>query len=232
MKRPTHRNKTSPSSQRSKNNVIEQVFVTPITQPRNVQRSNTPVLAVADTPILPIKVNDVVREVIPVAIPVAMVSGDDRALREFLSAADLHAQQIFLAQVAVLSVRDAQHQWSSMQDQRLKLLQHNLEAVLQQHQQLETSHEQLKTQYQALQHSSEQVKAQSEKAIQLPKPIATRPLQIVKTANPKQPSNTTPTSAVNSIYDARHHFLALQADADRHLSRLQEKQKRRKRKYD
>lgn len=229
MKRPTHQNKTAPSSQRSKNNVIEQVFVTPISQPCNVQRSNTPVSAVADTPILPVKVNDVVREMSPVDIPVAMVSGDDRALREFLSAADLHAQQNFLAQVAVLSVRDAQHQWSSMQDQRLKLLQHNLEAVLQQHQQLETSHEQLKTQYQALQHSSEQVKAQFAKAVQSSKPIETRALPMVRTAKPKQPSNTTPASAANIIDDAHHRFLALQANADRHLSRLQERQKRRKR---
>ena len=76
------------------------------------------------------KMTPVVHQVTP-----AMVS--DVSLREFLVAADIHAQQTFLAQVAMIAAKDAKEQVQKVQDQLLKLAQIKLADSLQQYQQLE-----------------------------------------------------------------------------------------------
>lgn len=152
MSHSRYRSNQPQSAQQRKKGAIEHVFVTKKTIPVKVQPvANDVVEVTAASAVLSNTVDTVVEQASPDVQLIAPVNVDDRPLREFLLAADLHAQQIFLAQVAMLAARDAKQQMQKVRDQSLKLAQTNLAAALQQYQQLEV-------QYQALQQASAKFK--------------------------------------------------------------------------
>lgn len=103
MSSPQDRNKQSQAAQPRKSSAVEQVVVTKKTQPPK--------------PVTKEVVAKKAEEVASILVTPVMV--DDRPLREFLLAADLHAQQTFLAQVAVCAVKEAQnHAFAPLQDLR------------------------------------------------------------------------------------------------------------------
>lgn len=152
MSRSRYRSNQSPLAQQRKKGAIEQVFVTKKTIPIKTQPVSTDVVEVtAASAVLSNTVDTVVEQASPDVQLIAHVNVDDRPLREFLLAADIHAQQIFLAQVAMIAAKDAKEHMQKVQDQSLKLAQINLTNALQQHQQLEAK-------YQASQRASTKLK--------------------------------------------------------------------------
>lgn len=154
MSSPQDRKKQSQAAQPRKSSAVEQVVVTNKTQSTKPKPMTKEVVVkkaveVAST---------------PVAQSVAPVMVDDRPLREFLLAADLHAQQTFLAQVAVCAVKEAQnHAFAPLQDLRkqntaLVEQQQQDQQVLANHQ---AQHQQLLAEHAALQ---EQFELQQAKA--------------------------------------------------------------------
>jgi len=152
MSRSRYRSNQPPLAQQRKKGAIEQLFVTKKTIPIKTQPVTTNVVEVTTASASLNNTVDVVIEQASSAVqPLPTINADDRPLRDFLLAADLHAQQIFLAQVAMLAARDAKQQMQKVRDQSLKLAQTNLATALQRYQQLEA-------QYQALQQASAKFK--------------------------------------------------------------------------
>lgn len=138
MSRSRYRSNQPPLAQQRKKGAIEQLFVTQKTIPIKTQPVTTNVLEVTTASASLNNTVDVVIEQASSAVqPVPTINVDDRPLREFLLAADLHAQQIFLAQVAMIAAKDAKEHMQKVQNQSLKLAQINLANALQQYQQLE-----------------------------------------------------------------------------------------------
>lgn len=149
MSRSRYRNN---QPQQRRNSAIEKVFVTKKTIPVKAQPVAIDVVEVtAASAVLSNTVDTVLEQASPDVQLIAPVNVDDRPLREFLLAADIHAQQTFLAQVAMIAAKDAKEHMQKVQDQSLKLAQINLANALQQYQQLEAK-------YQASQQSSTKLK--------------------------------------------------------------------------
>lgn len=139
MSRSRYRNN---QPQQRRNSAIEQVFVTKKTIPIKTQPVATDVVEVtADSASLNNIVDTMIEQTLPDVQLVAPVNVDDRPLREFLLAADIHAQQTFLAQVAMIAAKDAKEHMQKVQNQSLKLAQINLANALQQYQQLEAKYQ-------------------------------------------------------------------------------------------
>ena len=125
MSSSPYRKKQPASAQQRKDSVTGQIVVTKKTQPF---KKEAPAVIQSNAP----------------------VSIDDRQLREFLLAADVHAQQIFLAQVAICAMKDAQsHALAPLQDlrkQNAAITEHHQQSLLllaehqAQHQQLRAEH--------------------------------------------------------------------------------------------
>ena len=139
MSRSRYRNN---QPQQRRNSAIEQVFVTKKTIPIKTQPVATDVVEVtAASAVLSNTVDTVLEQASPDVQLTAPVNVDDRPLREFLLAADIHAQQTFLAQVAMIAAKDAKEHMQKVQDQSLKLAQINLATALRQYQQLEAKYQ-------------------------------------------------------------------------------------------
>ena len=141
MSSPQDRKKQSQAAQPRKSSAAEQVVVAKAIQPT---KRKLVTKEVAAKKAVEVALTPVMQSVAPVIV-------DDRPLREFLLAADIHAQQTFLAQVAMIAAKDAKEHMQKVQNQSLKLAQINLANALQQYQQLEA-------QYQALQQASAKFK--------------------------------------------------------------------------
>lgn len=151
MSSPQDRKKQSQAAQPRKSSAVEQVVATKKTQPTKPK------------PVTKEAVAKKVEEVTPTLVTPVMV--DDRPLREFLLAADLHAQQTFLAQVAVCAVKEAQnHAFAPLQDLRKQNA--ALVEQQQQDQQLladhQAQHQQLITEHATLQKQLAQQKASTQ----------------------------------------------------------------------
>lgn len=129
MSSSPYRKKQPASAQQRKDSVTGQIVVTKKTQPF---KKEAPAVIQSNAP----------------------VSIDDRQLREFLLASDVHAQQIFLAQVAICAMKDAQsHVLAPLQDLRKQNA-----AITEQYQQSllllaehQAQHQQLRAEHVALQ---------------------------------------------------------------------------------
>lgn len=129
MSSSPYRKKQPASAQQRKDSVTGQIVVTKKTQP---VKKEAPAVIQSNAP----------------------VSIDDRPLREFLLAADVHAQQTFLAQVAICAMKDAQsHVLAPLQDLRKQNA-----TITEQHQQSllllaehQAKHQQLRAEHVALQ---------------------------------------------------------------------------------
>ena len=186
MSSPQYRKKQSQAAQPRKSSAVEQVVVTNKTQSTKPKPMTKEVVVkkaveVAST---------------PVAQSVAPVMVDDRPLREFLLAADLHAQQTFLAQVAVCAVKEAQnHAFAPLQDLRkqnatLVEQQQQDQQVLANHQ---AQHQQLLAEHVTLQKQLAQQKASTQQIsdqyaallIKKTEPVKPKPETVPKKKNTK-----------------------------------------------
>lgn len=129
MSSSQYRKKQPASAQQRKDSVTGQIVATKKTQP---VKKEAPAIIQSNAP----------------------VSIDDRQLREFLLAADVHAQQTFLAQVAICAMKDAQsHALAPLQDlrkQNAAITEHHQQSLLllAEHQ---AQHQQLRAENVALQ---------------------------------------------------------------------------------
>ena len=141
MSSSQYRKKQPASAQQRKDSVTGQIVVTKKTQPF---KKEAPAVIQSNAP----------------------VSIDDRQLREFLLASDVHAQQIFLAQVAICAMKDAQsHVLAPLQDLRKQNA-----AITEQYQQSllllaehQAQHQQLRAEHVALQKELAAQKASMQK---------------------------------------------------------------------
>lgn len=201
MKRSQYRNKKTKSSFQSTKTLIDQAFLTH----KKAQRDTTTAAPAASI------------DSDSHYTPAEIVAVDGRQLREFLHTADLHAQQTFLAQVSIAALRDAKQQLPLMQEQRIKLMQNNLERVLQQHRQLEKK-------YQLLQQQNIQLETQHTDLINQTSPKTQKSINNPPIIQPalKSVQKGKSTAQNENLRDDRS-FLNLQEDTEQ---RLRHQQKR------
>ena len=205
MKRSQYRNKNTQSPSQGDKSLIKQDFFTC----KQAQRDTTTAAPAAALQYQSTQ--------IAITSPAETVAIADRPLREFLHTADLHAQQTFLAQVSIAALRDAKQQLPLMQEQRIKLMQNNLERVLQQHRQLEKK-------YQLLQQQNIQLETQHTDLINQTSPKTQKSINNPPIIQPalKSVQKGKSTAQNENLRDDRS-FLNLQADTEQ---RLRHQQKR------